>query len=189
MWPNLNVPHSGWPWRDQPSADTANAATSLQPSGFSGQPSAFAIGSQNAITTGESTIGGASATRRLPDPSPPLDSAQRSFSTSTSKDDAGDQTAMSLRPARIDSIDSAEPSAIASILTGCPAAVLGCVRWKASIESVKNAFFSDPYEMRTTTASAGGGAGALPEPPPDVQPASSAPETARQSARFIGPAG
>src|SRR6185503_8691545 len=104
-----------------------------QPIGFSGQPSARAIGSHTAITTGDSTSDGALSTSFLFPPSPRF-SDQRSFSTSTNSDDAGDQTAMSLRPARIDSIDSAEPSAIASTRIAFPERVFGSVLWKASIE-------------------------------------------------------
>ena len=83
------------------------------------------MGSQIAITTGESTSGGAFSTSLGPPPRPPRASAQRSFSTSTSSDDAGDQTATSVRPARIDSIDSAEPSATASMRMGRPEVVWG----------------------------------------------------------------
>ena len=119
-----------------------------QPTALSGQPSARAIGSHIAITTGERTIDGASPTtlRAAPAPVPaaaPV-SAQRSFSTSTSSDEAGDQTVRSLRPARIDSIDSAEPSAISSTRIGLPERVRGAVRWNAAALSVRKAFFSEP---------------------------------------------
>ena len=112
--------------------------------GWSGQPMAFAIGSHTASTTGESTRGGAFSTSFLPPPSVPLASAQRSLITSTSNDDAGDHTATSVRPASSDSIDSAEPSASASTRMGRPPEVRGLVRWKASMESVRKAFFSEP---------------------------------------------
>jgi hypothetical protein len=113
---------------------------------FSGQPSARAIGSHIAITTGERTIDGASVTtlRSPPVPVAAPFSAHRSFRTSTRSDEAGDQTVRSLRPPRIDSIDSAEPSAISSTWMGLPARVRGDERWNASAESVRNAFFSDP---------------------------------------------
>ena len=144
MWPNLNAPHSGWPKRDQPAPLVAKVATSAQPTGLSGQPSARAIGSHIAITTGDSTMDGASPTTLRAAPAAPPFSAQRSLSTSTSSDDAGDHTVRSWRPARIDSIDSAEPSASSSTWMGLPERVRGAVRWKASAESVRKDFFSEP---------------------------------------------
>src|SRR6478672_11874793 len=50
--PRVNLPHSGWPLDAQPCASVANASTSDQPIGASGQPSAFAIGSGMASTNG-----------------------------------------------------------------------------------------------------------------------------------------
>ena len=55
VWPNLKVPHSGYPRVAQPFGSRASARMSDQPMAFSGQPSAYAIGFQMAITTGERT--------------------------------------------------------------------------------------------------------------------------------------
>src|SRR5262245_45019253 len=111
---------------------------------FCGHPSALAIGSQVAITIGERTREGALGTSALAAPSPPCVSAQRSLITAMSREEAGDQTAAVLAPLRMASIDSADPSATASMRMGAPARVRGPVLWNASIESLSQAFFSDP---------------------------------------------
>ena len=50
--PRVNLPHSGWPLDAQPCGSVASASTSAQPIGVSGQPSALAIGSGIASTSG-----------------------------------------------------------------------------------------------------------------------------------------
>ena len=125
MWPSLNSPHWGLPYRAQPSFEVARAAMSAQPTDLAGHPSASAIGFHVAMTTGERTSGGASPTSLFSPPPSPCFSAQRAFRTSTRREDAGDQTWASLWPARIASIDSADPSATASIRIGFPPAVFG----------------------------------------------------------------
>src|SRR5262245_66573838 len=107
---------------------------SLQPTLFAGQPRAFAIGSQSAITTGERTSEGALATSCRPSPRSGWVCAQRSLMTSTRREEAGDQTAALLWPARLASIDSAEPSAVASTRIAAPDAVRGPVRVQACVD-------------------------------------------------------
>src|SRR6476659_6792618 len=50
--PRVNLPHSGCALEAQPCGSVASASTSDQPIGASGQPSAFAIGSGMASTSG-----------------------------------------------------------------------------------------------------------------------------------------
>src|SRR5664279_967111 len=59
--PRVNLPHSGWPLDSQPLGLVANASTSDQPIGVFGQPSALAIGSGMASTSGVEVTEGMSA--------------------------------------------------------------------------------------------------------------------------------
>ena len=61
VWTSLKAPNSGLPNAAQPLPEVASLSTSAKPSFFFGQPSARAIGSHIAITSGVRTIEGASS--------------------------------------------------------------------------------------------------------------------------------
>src|SRR5580692_520306 len=64
--PNLNLPHSGWPYAPHPFGLRTTFAMSDQPIGFLPQPSDSAIGFHIAMTTGERTRLCVVPTRSLP---------------------------------------------------------------------------------------------------------------------------
>ena len=96
-----NAPNSGWPWPAQPRGSSASLSTSANPSGLRGQPSARAIGSHMAMTSGVRTSDGFSS-----------GASARSASKFTSRphsEEAGDQATGFRLPEAIR--DSASPEA------------------------------------------------------------------------------
>ncbi len=112
MWTSLKRPNSGCPTVAQPSLARASLSTSAHETCLSGQPSARAIGSHIAITSGVRTIDGFSSGTYC------LSAAK--FSIRPQSELAGDQTVGFSRPAAIRACASPDATLVACTKTGRP---------------------------------------------------------------------
>src|ERR1700682_2020403 len=144
VWPSLKLPTSGCPRAAQP-FPALTRSRSDQPSCFSGQPSACAIGFHMAMTMGESTTGSPAGQTAFVRPGV---ESHAWLSNVTYAPEAGLKTVGLSAPETMACIASPEPMGRASMRMGRPDLVVPA---NDLICSSSHFFFSLPYATVTVT--------------------------------------